>query len=437
MSEVTETPKKKTISKGWNITILIFAVLGALANLAFLGRLRRDMMGEYENYEENLRLYSGDYDGYMIYMRLFHYNLAKFCLFALIISAVVLVMLAIFNKRAGIFTLFGIASAVGTFYIALLTKPAEYNGDFGTVPAIALGVGTTVAMLMMIIGVWSKRVSLIWIAIPVMIGTCLFALRIDTYRFYMVFLANYIAMIFLAAFHVHGVKAAYKVKPLRAVPAAQAAPAAAPAPAAASVADASAQAPTAAPAPESVVVAGSLFEYDNIIVDQKVRVFKIGNAYGIYDVDGNVIGNVAQENISGGAKAAQIMLGKNMKSLQGFTLVIYDGTGTRVGGVSRKGMGYVNIEDAAGNSFGIMKRGKLVTESGEVLASVKTASLSKMNILSPDGQVMGSLNRKWNGLVKTALTFADKYLVVFEPGTTVEQRTIVLGLVMGFEMLTD
>lgn len=434
MSEAEQAPKKKTISTGWNVTILIFSVIGVLINLSMLGRMTHDMRGEFDNYLENLDLYADSNDKYMIFMRLFHFNIARFCLGALVFTAVFLVLLAIFKRRSVLFTLYGVAAAAGSVYVVTLTKMAEYKDDFGMLPAIGLATGTVVAMGMMITGVWSKRASLVWLALPVMIGISFLITQVNTYLSYGLYLADFVAVIFLAAFYVHGMKAANKVKAPKPVPAAQpaAAPVASPAPAGQPV---QAAAPVAAE--EAVVIEGSLFDHDNIIVDQKVRMFKFGNAYGLYDVDGNVIGNVAQENISGGAKAAQLMLGKNMKSIQSFTLVIYDGSGARVGGVSRKGMGYVNIEDAAGNSIGIMKRGKLVTESGEVLASIKTASLSKLNILGPDGQVIGSLNRKWNGLVKTALTWADKYLVIFEPGTSASQRTMVLGLCMGFEMLTD
>ena len=434
MSEAEQAPKKKTISTGWNVTILIFSVIGALINLSMLGRMTHGMRGEFDNYLENLDLYADSNDKYMIFMRLFHFNIARFCLGALVFTAVFLVLLAIFKRRSVLFTLYGVAAAAGSVYVVTLTKMAEYKDDFGMLPAIGLATGTVVAMGMMITGVWSKRASLVWLALPVMIGISFLITQVNTYLSYGLYLADFVAVIFLAAFYVHGMKAANKVKAPKPVPAAQpaAAPVASPAPAGQPV---QAAAPVAAE--EAVVIEGSLFDHDNIIVDQKVRMFKFGNAYGLYDVDGNVIGNVAQENISGGAKAAQLMLGKNMKSIQSFTLVIYDGSGARVGGVSRKGMGYVNIEDAAGNSIGIMKRGKLVTESGEVLASIKTASLSKLNILGPDGQVIGSLNRKWNGLVKTALTWADKYLVIFEPGTSASQRTMVLGLCMGFEMLTD
>ena len=56
----------------------------------------------------------------------------------------------------------------------------------------------------------------------------------------------------------------------------------------------------------------SLFESDYLIVDEKIRGFKFGSAYGIYADGEDPVGFVQQVNISGGAKAAQIMLGRKM-----------------------------------------------------------------------------------------------------------------------------
>ena len=81
MSEAEQAPKKKTISTGWNVTILIFSVIGALINLSMLGRMTHDMRGEFDNYLENLDLYADSNDKYMIFMRLFHF---KYCILKII-----------------------------------------------------------------------------------------------------------------------------------------------------------------------------------------------------------------------------------------------------------------------------------------------------------------------------------------------------------------
>lgn len=79
----------------------------------------------------------------------------------------------------------------------------------------------------------------------------------------------------------------------------------------------------------------SLFETDFLVVDEKVRAFSFGSAYGIYADGTEPVGFVRQANYSGGAKAAQIMFGRKMKNMQSFEFEITDASGKRVGNLYR------------------------------------------------------------------------------------------------------
>ena len=52
-----------------------------------------------------------------------------------------------------------------------------------------------------------------------------------------------------------------------------------------------------------------------------------------------------------------------IKDMQSMEFVITDASGNRVGGISRRGMSFISIEDSSGNSMGRLKFGKLVTAS--------------------------------------------------------------------------
>ena len=200
----------------------------------------------------------------------------------------------------------------------------------------------------------------------------------------------------------------------------------------------SASAPVApiAPEPTSHASSSSLWENDYLIVDEKVRAFTFGNAYGIYADGTDPVGYVRQVNISGGAKAAQIMLGSKMKAMQNIEIVITDASGSRVGGISRKGISYIAIEDAAGNVIGHLKFGKIVTDDGRVLATAKTKSLSKTSILDENGAEMAMIDHKWNG-VKSLLTSADKYAVLFANDLDPAKKSNVLAICIAFDFVTD
>ena len=180
----------------------------------------------------------------------------------------------------------------------------------------------------------------------------------------------------------------------------------------------------------------SLWENDYLIVDEKVRAFTFGNAYGIYADGTDPVGYVQQVNISGGAKAAQIMLGSKMKAMQNIEIVITDASGSRVGGISRKGISFIAIEDAAGNVIGHLKFGKIVTDDGRVLATAKTKSLSKTSILDENGAEMAMIDHKWNG-VKSLLTSADKYAVLFANDLDSAKKSNVLAICIAFDFVTD
>ena len=181
----------------------------------------------------------------------------------------------------------------------------------------------------------------------------------------------------------------------------------------------------------------SLFETDFLVVDEKVRAFAFGSAYGIYAEGTDPVGFVRQANISGGAKAAQIMFGRKMKNMQSFEFVITDASGKRVGGISRKGMSFISVEDASGNIVGRLKFGKLVADDGRVIATAKAGGLTKTRILDEDGTEMATINYKWNGVVKTLLTSADKYLLLFANDLDPVKKANVLAICIAFDFVSS
>ncbi len=362
----THAPAEKTISNGWNLTIMILSILGAITGFVIPG----------------------------------------WSIKALIL-AVTLVLIALIKKRKILFTLYGIASIVWVFWMVF-----RFRDGFRLLSIVELVVGTMAVMGMMIVGVWSEKALLVWLALPVLLAS-VFVLHAGDLRDCII--------VIIAALYVHGLKASQK--------------------AAANSTPESMQPvfsePAISPSDSSATPAAPLFDHDSIIVDQKVRMLKFGDAYALYDVDGNIIGNVAQENISGGAKAAQVMFGKKMKSIQSFEFVISDASGKRVGGISRKGSLYTSIEDASGNLIGRMKFGKLIADDGRILAIAKTSGLSKIRILDENGTEMATINYKWNGVVKTLIASADKYLILFANDLDPIKKSNVLAMCIAFDFISS
>ena len=184
--------------------------------------------------------------------------------------------------------------------------------------------------------------------------------------------------------------------------------------------------------------AGGLFERAEVLLDEKVSAFKFSNAYRLYAPDGELIGAVQQNKVSGGAKAARVLLGSGMKSFQKFRYDILDAEGTVLASVLRDGgsLSQIRIEDASGNVIGAFVRGQVVAPSGEVLCKVKSDwKLWNITMLDAAGNTVGEIHKRWNGLAKELFTSADKYHIVIYPQLSGNARTAVFVTAVVYDML--
>ena len=177
-----------------------------------------------------------------------------------------------------------------------------------------------------------------------------------------------------------------------------------------------------------------LFSYDSLIIDQQVRGLRAADKYRILTEDGKPVGYVSQEDISGGAVAAQVLFGRGMKHLQSFSFSIYDENLKRVGGISRSSM-LIDINDGAGKYIGTLKRGKLVDSQEKEIMSIRVmgALQNKIDVFDTDGKRIAAIDKQWNGVAKELLTTADKYRIEFTPGISENNKSIALSICIGFD----
>ncbi|MCR4597613.1 MAG: hypothetical protein K5678_01115 [Acetatifactor sp.] len=416
--------EKKGLNKGWNGFLTLCAICGLGVNLLFVRQVYNSIGAEYLDYMRNLAL---DKETYFYYAER-HLSSSRMNRlgFATILLTIVLMLIIIFiKKRAGFFTLWGVAySAVAVGTVIVDNVPSMKNHYKYACMFAGLAIA---AMLFMILGVWIKKIIVMLISLGLAGAAVVAGLKMAIYTSYSIVFADFAGVVAIALLHVIAAKVGYKEPKAKPVP--TPAPVA-PVPVAICSAESASQAVTPLDAQGA-----DIFAHDQIIVDQKVRAFRIGNAYGLYAEDGTQIGAVAQENIGGGAKAAQLLLGKNMKHLQGFEFAVYDANDRRVAGLRRKGLGFVEFTDAYGNLIGTLKRGKVISPSEAVVAKIKMAGLGKIGILDENGSQAALLQHKWNGLAKAVFTTADKYLVTFTPGLSPEKKAFYLAICIGYDFL--
>ena len=177
---------------------------------------------------------------------------------------------------------------------------------------------------------------------------------------------------------------------------------------------------------------------NEILVDEKLSVFKFANAYRVYDLNGNNIGTVEQINISGGAKAARVLLGKGTKSLQQFHYKILDIDGRQLAAVHRDGGAFsqIRIVDPSEKSIGYLSRGNVYSPDNNLLCSFRSDWKGwNLTLTDPTGASIGEVKKKWNGVGKELFTSADKYYVSVNPSVTGDARIAIFGMAIIYDII--
>ena len=165
------------------------------------------------------------------------------------------------------------------------------------------------------------------------------------------------------------------------------------------------------------------FEGNDYFIDEKVNFLKFGNEYRVYDVHGFPAGMVIQR-VSGWHKLLRLFLNKAMFP---FTLEIVDNE-ENVLVVIKRGwtfwMSKITIHDGSGNITGYIRQkfkffkptfrifDAQENQIGEITGDWKAWNFS---IKDNAGNQIGTISKKWAGIMKEAFTTADKYIVSIVP----------------------
>lgn len=178
----------------------------------------------------------------------------------------------------------------------------------------------------------------------------------------------------------------------------------------------------------------SLFEKNVLLIDEKVNAFKFENEYKVFDEENNQVGAINQK-ISGGQKLLRLLLNKAMLP---FTLEIVDENGNIQARIQRGWtffMSKISILDDKDNTIGhIKQKFKLFKPTFEIL-SENNEPIGKITgdwkawdfkIFDDKEIQIGTVNKKWAGLLKEAFTTADKYVVNIESNNISKENKIAI-----------
>lgn len=165
------------------------------------------------------------------------------------------------------------------------------------------------------------------------------------------------------------------------------------------------------------------FESDNYFIDEKVNYFKFGNTYKVYNKDAEQVGVITQK-VTGWHKFLRLFLNK---AIFPFMLEVRD-MDQELQACIKRGWTFwrsiISIVDHEDKPVGTIKQKfKLFKPSfviedpdGKLLAKI-TGDWKAWNFRIEDENQnnIGTINKKWAGIVKEAFTRADKYYVAIVP----------------------
>jgi uncharacterized protein YxjI len=175
------------------------------------------------------------------------------------------------------------------------------------------------------------------------------------------------------------------------------------------------------------------FEKNTFFIDEKIGFFKFTNAYKVYDEHGEI--GLIQQRLTAGQKFLRLLLKKAMLP---FHLEITDLNGDVLVTIKRGWtfwMSKITLADSKGDllgkinqKFAILKPTFKIFDETDTEIAIITGDWKGWNfkIIDNNAAQIGTISKKWNGILKEAFTTADKYVVDIVPEYAEDKRKMAI-----------
>ena len=181
-----------------------------------------------------------------------------------------------------------------------------------------------------------------------------------------------------------------------------------------------------------------LLEHDRFFVSQKTKLIELTNEYKIFDEEGEEIGMVRQEGQSGLRKALRFV--SSVDQFLTTKLSVYDENQQKIAELTRPAKfikSKVLINDGSGRQVGQIVQKNAIGKinfgiegaQGEPIGEIRGQNWRAWDfqIVDQAGQEVGIITKKWEGLLRTAFTTADRYLVEIKPEVSGDHRLLLVS----------
>ena len=189
---------------------------------------------------------------------------------------------------------------------------------------------------------------------------------------------------------------------------------------------------------------GTLFSEPVLVVNQKAKLIEVNTEYAVYDQNGTQLGAIRQVGQSKLKKVARFV--SNVDQFMTHSLQLIDTQGTVQLTVTRPAKfvkSKVHVADAAGNEIGSIVQknmmGKirfgLETAGGEIgTLNGENWRAWNFNIQDADGNEVARITKTFEGLLKTAFTTADNYVLQIHRPLEDPLRSLVVASAVSVDL---
>jgi uncharacterized protein YxjI len=185
------------------------------------------------------------------------------------------------------------------------------------------------------------------------------------------------------------------------------------------------------------------FSHNDFFIDEKVAFLKFTNSYKVYNSDGSQIGSI-QQTMPAFYKVLSLIINKSLLPMK---LDIKDMDDNTLVSLKRGWtffMSKMQILDSNGNliaaikqKFRLLKPSFTVFDSGDNQLAVISGDWKAWNFTISDAnqKQIGTITKKWNGVLKEFFTTADKYIVSINPGLETADKIPILAAAITIDMV--
>ena len=188
---------------------------------------------------------------------------------------------------------------------------------------------------------------------------------------------------------------------------------------------------------------GSMFTEPVLVVNQKAKFIEMQNEFAIYDQNAKQIGAVRQVGQSKAKKALRLV--SSVDQFLTHKLQVVDAAGAPVLALTRPAKVFksrVVVEDGHGKPVGEIVQENMVGKirfglqvDGRRIGSINGENWRawNFNIQDESGTEVARITKTWEGLVKTAFTTADNYVVKIHRPLEEPLRSLVVAAALGVD----